>query len=84
MEVDLGSPGVTTFSEGKASDHLEKSLEIVYELREEAATRLVVCLRRIVSYYNKKAHPRAFQEWDLVFQKMAITIALRKKKRSFG
>ena len=71
IPIEIGMPTIwTNIPEQGNADLVIEDLDIVDELGESAAIRIVSYQCRLVSSYNKRVKPRTFQPRDLVLRKV--------------
>ncbi|GAV78207.1 hypothetical protein CFOL_v3_21675 [Cephalotus follicularis] len=72
VEIGVQSPRVVHFTEDNNEEGLRCILDLVEELRDKAAIRVVAYQQRVNRYYNKRVSPRPLRQGDLVLRNSAI------------
>ncbi|GAV80004.1 hypothetical protein CFOL_v3_33338, partial [Cephalotus follicularis] len=72
VEIGVQSPRVVHFSEENNEEGLRNLLDLVEELRDKAAIKVVTYQQRVSRYSNKRVNPRPLREGDLVLCNSAI------------
>ncbi|GAV92155.1 hypothetical protein CFOL_v3_35536, partial [Cephalotus follicularis] len=72
VEIGVQSPRVVHFSEENNEEGLRNILDLVEDLRDKAAIKVVTYQQRVSRYYNKRVNPRPLREGDLVLRNSAI------------
>ncbi|GAV56601.1 hypothetical protein CFOL_v3_00143, partial [Cephalotus follicularis] len=72
VEIGVQSPRVAHFSELNNEEGLRNLLDLVEELRDKAAIKVVAYQQRVSRYCNKRVNPRPLREGDLVLHNSAI------------
>ncbi|GAV60630.1 rve domain-containing protein/RVT_3 domain-containing protein, partial [Cephalotus follicularis] len=73
VEIGVQSPRVVHFTEQNNEEGLRCLLDLVGELRDKAAIRVVAYQQRVSRYYNKRVNPRPLQQGDLVLRNSAVS-----------
>ena len=70
VEVGLTSFRKEFFNEQDNNDQLRQNLDLVDEVRDQAAQRMSKYKRKIVEYYNRRVKLKKFNIGDLVLEKV--------------
>ncbi|GAV79165.1 hypothetical protein CFOL_v3_22630 [Cephalotus follicularis] len=72
VEIGVHSPRVVHFSEENNEEGLRNLIDLVEELRDKAAIKVVSYQQRMSRYYNNKVNPRPLRKGDLVLRNAAV------------
>ncbi|GAV62596.1 hypothetical protein CFOL_v3_06119 [Cephalotus follicularis] len=72
VEIGVQSPRVVHFTEDNNEEGLRCLLDLVEELRDKAAIRVVAYQQRVSHYYNKRVSPRPLRQGDLVLRNSVV------------
>ncbi|GAV77951.1 hypothetical protein CFOL_v3_21419, partial [Cephalotus follicularis] len=72
VEIGVQSPRVLHFIEENNEEGLRNLLDLVEELRDKVAIKVVAYQQRVSRYYNKRVNPRPVRKGDLVLRNSAI------------
>ncbi|GAV69894.1 hypothetical protein CFOL_v3_13394, partial [Cephalotus follicularis] len=68
VEIGVHSPRVMHFNQAENEEGLRALLDLVEELRDKAAIRVVAYNQRVSRYYNKRVNPRPLRKGDLILR----------------
>ena len=71
MEVGLTSFQVKNYEEQKNQQELNRNLDLIDEVKEEAIKRMAKHKEVIAKYYNRKVKVRRFNTRDLILRKVS-------------
>ncbi|GAV74365.1 hypothetical protein CFOL_v3_17845 [Cephalotus follicularis] len=72
VEIGVHSPKVVHFNEAHNEEGLRNLLDLVEELRDKGAIKVVAYQQRVSRYYNKRVNPKPLREGDLVLRNAKI------------
>ncbi|GAV84954.1 hypothetical protein CFOL_v3_28396, partial [Cephalotus follicularis] len=72
VEIGVQSSRVVHFTEENNEEGLRCLLDLVEELRDKTAIRVIAYQQRMSSCYNKRVSPRPLRQGDLVLRNSAI------------
>ncbi|GAV71064.1 hypothetical protein CFOL_v3_14558 [Cephalotus follicularis] len=72
VEIEVQSPRVVHFNEANNEERFRNLLDLVEELKDRAAIRVVAYQQRVSRYFNKRVNPRPLRKRDLVLRNAAI------------
>ncbi|GAV60122.1 hypothetical protein CFOL_v3_03653 [Cephalotus follicularis] len=73
VEIRVHSPRVVHFNQAENEEGLWALLDLVEELKDKVAIKVVAYQQRVSRYYNKMVNPRPLRKGDLVLKNATIT-----------